>query len=137
MAHDAEHITTTASNLIQREGGFAAFVQNVGFGGIAYAIFLQAIEGINSFGELLLGPPRALGRGLILLVEVLIGGLVEVFGAGTGASVRSFANGTGALLGIFAQPVAVGIVMLSLATFIYAVNRLGITPFSFIRSFWG
>ncbi|WP_336331127.1 hypothetical protein [Haloarcula sp. CGMCC 1.2071] len=134
MAPDATTITTTASDLIQREGGFVSFIRNVGVGGVSYAIILQLIEGINSAGSLLLGPPRTLGQGLILLIETTIGGLVKTFGAGTGTTVESFANGTGALLGPLAQPASLGVAMITIAIFIFGINRLGITPLSFVRA---
>lgn len=134
MGHSATHITTKASELIEREGGLVPFIRNVGLGGIAYAFILQVIEGISSVGSLLLGPPRALGRGLIMLVDITIGGLGDVFGAGTETTVRSFTEGTASLLGPLAQPASVGVAMLSLGVFIWSINNLRITPLSFLQN---
>lgn len=130
----AMEIINQASNLIEREGGFVPFVRNAGLGGIAMAIFVEIINGIQSVGTVLLGPPRALGRGLILLVDETIFGLVDVFGAGTETTVRSFTSGTASLLGPFAQPASIGVVMISLAIFVWVINRQNITPLSFVRS---
>jgi len=127
-------ITSTVSTLIEREGGLVPFIRNVGFGGIAYAIILQIIAGVQGFGTIILGPVRALGEGLILLVDSTIGGLIDVLDAGTAATVRSFADGTAALLGPLAQPAAVGIMMLSLGVFILSVNNLPISPLSFLQN---
>lgn len=130
----ATQITRMAPQLIKEQGGFVAFIRNVGLGGVAYAIILQLIEGVQSFGTILLGPPRALGKGLIRLVDTVIGGMLQVMDAGTATTVESFLNGTAALLGPFAQPAAVGIMMMTIAVFIYSINRLNISPLSFLRS---
>lgn len=134
MSAGPREITESASDLIEEEGGLGAFIRNVGVGGIAYAFILQIIEGINSAGELLLGPPRALGRGLISLVDLTIGGLGDVFGAGTATTVRSFTEGTAAILGPLAQPASIGVVMLTLAIFLYGINNLRISPLSFLQN---
>lgn len=110
------------------------FIRNVGFGGIAYAFILQIIAGVQGFGTIILGPVRTLGEGLILLVDSTIGGLIDVLDAGTAATVQSFADGTAALLGPLAQPAAVGVMMLSLAVFMLAVNNLPISPLSFLQN---
>lgn len=134
MSPTPTEITTTVSGLIAKEGGIIAFVQNVGMGGIYYALVLEIIAGIQSFGSLVMGPPRALGRGMILLIDATLGGMVDVFGAGTATTIYSFTDGTAALLGPLAQPAAVGVVMITLFVFIYAVNRMGITPWSIYGS---
>lgn len=134
MGHNADHIMELAAQRIEAAGGFTAFIRQYGFGGVAMAFFVQIIDGIDSAGGLLLGPPRALGRGIIALIDATLGGMVDVFGAGTATTIGSFADGTGALLGIFAQPASVGIIMITLFVFMYSINRIGITPISFIRS---
>lgn len=134
MASSPEEIATGASSLIDAEGGFVPFIQNVGLGGIAYATILETIGGIQSFGTVLLGPVRALGHGLILLVDTTIGGMLDVFDAGTRTTVQSFLDGTASLLGPLAQPAAVGTMMITLAVFMYAINRLEISPLSFLQS---
>ena len=137
MSASAEDIANTASGFIEEEGGWSGFIQNTILGGIVFQIYAQVVEGISSFGDVLLAPPRALGLGLAQVVEVVFEGLGSVFGAGTEASVRSFADGTAALLGPLAQPAATGTILATLAIFIWGINRLDISPFSFIRSLRG
>lgn len=134
MGHTATHVAESAANLIEQEGGFTAFVQNVLLGGIAYQAALQVIEGIGATGYILMAPVRALGKGIVLLVSSTIGNMVAVVDAGTAATILSFTDGTARLLGPLAQPTAVGIAMLSLGVFIMAVNRLSISPLSFLQS---
>lgn len=133
MSPSPTQITTTVSSLIAKEGGIIAFVQNVGMGGIYYALVLEIIAGIQSAGGLLLGPPRALGRGMIALIDATLGGMVDVFGAGTATTIYSFRDGTASLLGPLAQPASVGVIMITLFVFIWAINRMGITPWAFVR----
>ncbi len=123
-----------AARRIDKAGGFVAFVRQYGFGGVAMALFAQIIEGIDSAGGLLLGPPRALGNGMIALIDATLGGMVDVFGAGTATTIYSFTDGTAALLGPLAQPASVGVIMITLFVFIWSVNRLSITPLSFVQS---
>jgi hypothetical protein len=137
LTHSPAHFGETASSVIEREGGWTSFIQNFIFGGLVVKLQYQAIEGIDSVGGLLLAPVRALGRGMVRLVDATIGGVVAVFGAGTEATVRSFTDGIGALLGPLAQPTSVGIGMLSVAVFIYTVNKLNISPISFLRGLRG
>ena len=137
MSASAEDIANTASGFIEEEGGWSGFIQNTILGGIVFQVYAQVVEGISSFGDVLLAPPRALGLGLAQVVEVVFEGLGEVFVAGTEASVRSFADGTAALLGPLAQPAAKGTILATLAIFIWGINRLDISPFSFIRSLRG
>lgn len=134
MTDTASHVMEEAAGYIDESGGFTAFVRDYGLGGLVMAIFMRLIEIVDSFGLLLLGPVRALGRGLIALIDGTIGGMLEVLDAGTAASVESYLNGTAALLGPLAQPAAVGTIMISMAVFIYGFNRLDIDPFIFIRS---
>lgn len=134
MAHSSEHIATRASELIESEGGFSAFVKNVILGGIVYGFGLQVIDALSDGFLLLLGPVRALGRGMILLIDSTIGNVVSVFDAGTQATVLSFTDGAAAALGPLAQPTSVGVGMLSIAVFLWSINRLEISPLSFIRS---
>ena len=123
-----------ATTLIRREGGLSLFIRNVGFGGVFYAMIVQIITIIRGSGLVIFGPIRALGRGTILLIDVTFGGLGEVFGAGTEATVRSFSTGLAQYLGILAQPVSVGVAMLSLFIFIRLINRIGISPLSIITN---
>jgi hypothetical protein len=134
MSASAESIASTASSAIEREGGFGQFLVNFLGGGIAYQIYRQTVDGIEGFGTIIFGPARALGEGLIQLVDVFIGGLGDVFGAATEATVRSFASGIGAALGPFAQPFGAGIVIVTLAIFIYSVNQLEFNPASFLSN---
>lgn len=132
-----EATINTAIRLIEREGGLIPFIRNAGIGGVSYAIITQIIAAIRNGGSVLLGPPRAIGRGVVSLIDLTFGGLGDVFGAGTETTVRSFADGTAALLGPLAQPASVGVVMLSLAIFLYAINRLSISPLSAIQNLRG
>jgi hypothetical protein len=134
MGHNPTHIMEKAADLIDESGGFSAFVQDYGIGGVVFAIFAQIITGIESAGTILLGPPRALGEGLIALVETTIGGMLSVLDAGTATTVESFLSGSAALLGPLAQPASVGVIMITLAVFIYGVNRLELSPLSFLQS---
>jgi len=134
MGHSASHTMELAARRIDKAGGFVAFVRQYGFGGVAMALFAQIIEGIDSAGGLLLGPPRALGNGMIALIDATLGGMVDVFGAGTATTIYSFTDGTAALLGPLAQPASVGVIMITLFVFIWSVNRLSITPLSFVQS---
>lgn len=130
----AKKIGSTASTLIEDEGGWGAFMQNVILGGIVFQIYAQALEGIDAVGMIVLGPVRALGRGMIMLVNSTIGNVIAVFDAGTQATILSFQSGVASLLGPLAQPTSVGIGMLSIGVFIIGVNRLNISPLSFWRS---
>lgn len=134
MGHNPQHIMELAAGMIEKEGGLTEFITNYGFGGILFALFAQIIKGIDGVGTVVLGPVRALGEGMIFLVDQTFVNLIRTFDAGTQATMLSFKEGIGAALGIFAQPVSVGIMMLSFAVFLYAINRIGITPISFIRS---
>lgn len=124
----------TASRFIDREGGWTAFLQNFILGGIVLAGQYQIIDGITSAASLILGPVRALGNGMIALVDATIGNVILVFDAGTQATVLSFTDGVARLLGPLAQPVSVGVAMLSLGVFMWMINYLEISPFSFIAS---
>lgn len=134
MAHTASHIMEEAAGFIDESGGFVAFVRDYGLGGLTMAIFIRLIEIVDSFGLLLLGPVRALGRGIIALIDTTIGGMLQVFDAGTQTTVESFLSGTASLLGPLAQPASVGTIFLTFAVMIYAFNRLDIDPFIFVRS---
>lgn len=124
----------TASTWIDREGGWTSFLQNFILGGIVLAGQEQIISGITSAASLILGPVRALGQGMIALVDATIGNVILVFDAGTQATVLSFTDGVARLLGPLAQPVSVGVAMLSLGVFMWMINYLEISPFSFIAS---
>lgn len=128
----AEQVATTASGFIEQEGGWFGFIQNVIFGGIVYQLFANVVEGIDSLGVVVTGPVRALGQGMIDLVDATIGNVIVVFDAGTQATVLSFTSGVGSFLGPLAQPTAVGIGMLSVGVFVIAVSRLPISPLAFI-----
>lgn len=132
MAHTAQHTAKSAMDLIEEAGGFAAFLRDYGVGGIFNALILTIISGIQSAGGLLLGPPRALGKGVILMIDMIFEGIGAVLGAGTQATVQSFTDGLAQWLGILAQPASVGVVLLSFWVFMYGINRIGITPWSFI-----
>lgn len=124
----------TASEYIDREGGWTAFLRNFILGGIVLSGQYEVIDGIQSTGGLILGPVRALGNGMIALVDATIGNVIAVFDAGTQATVLSFTDGVAALLGPLAQPVSVGVAMISLGVFMWMINYLEISPFSFIAS---
>ena len=124
----------TASRVIDQEGGWSGFVQNFLLGGVFLKIQYQVIEGIDSFGGLLLAPVTALGQGMVMLGGAQVGRAVAVLDAGTAATVESFTNGVASLLGPLAQPTAVGVAMISVAVFILAVNRLNISPLSFLQA---
>lgn len=133
MSSSATETSKTAASLIA-EYGWDGFVQDVLIGGVLFVLQHQVIQAIQSTGGLLLGPVRALGNGMILLVESTIGNVILVFDAGTQASVMWFVDGVGRILGPLAQPAAVGTGMLSVGVFILAVNRLNISPLSFLQS---
>jgi len=134
---DAESTASTAARLIDEAGGWQAFIQDNILGAIVLQLLAQVLDGINSFGDVLLGPPRALGVGLTELVGALFDGFIGVFDAGTQATIRSFTDGVLAFLGPLAQPTAVGTILLSFAVFLWGVNRLDISPLSFVRSIRG
>lgn len=129
----ANETATEAASLVQKYG-FVGFVQNVILGGITYQIGLRIIEGIDGLGSIVFGIPTAIGLGMIGLIEAFFSGLGDTFGASTETAVRSFAHGTASLLGPFAQPFAVGMIMLSVGVFIWSLNRLSISPLSAIQS---
>jgi len=137
MSANAESVANTATDFISEEGGWAAFIQNVIFGGLVYNLYSNLIEAQNSLGTVVLGPVRALGQGMILLVNSTIGNVIVVFDAGTQATVLSFTDGVAGLLGPLAQPFSVGIGMLSVGVFIITVNRLEISPWAFIQGLRG
>ncbi len=134
MTHNPSHFGDTASNVIDREGGWTGFLQNWVLGGILVKFQYQAIKGVDSFGGLLLAPVRALGQGMVMLVNATIGNVIAVFDAGTQATVLSFTEGVARLLGPLAQPLSVGVGMLSVGIFIFLINRLNISPLSFLQS---
>ena len=125
--------------LINQAGGFGAFVRDYGLGGILNAIFLAIIGGVSDFGDITFGIPAAIGQGMIDLINVLFEGLGQVLGAGAEQTVRGFAEGIFSLplISVFAQPAALGVVMLSVAVFFYSLNRLNISPLSAIQSVRG
>lgn len=133
MSTNAEQVANTATGFIEQEGGWTGFIQNVIFGGLVYQLYSNGVEAIDAGGVILLGPVRALGRGMIMLVESSIGNVIRVFDAGTQATVLSFTDGVAGLLGPFAQPLSVGIGMLSIGVFIITVNRLEISPWAFLQ----
>lgn len=133
MGHTAQHVMNAAAKNVEDAGGIVAFTRQYGLGGILSAIFAQIILGVQAGGILLTGPVRALGNGLIGLIDLFFVGLGEVFGAGTETAVRSFATGLASILGPFAQPAAAGTIMLTLTVFIWSINRIGINPLSFLR----
>jgi len=133
MSASPRTLVREAGGLVREQGGLVPFVRRYGFGGIAYALILTIVDGINSAGGLLLGPPRALGQGLILLIDTTIGGLLTVFDAGTRTSAQSFIDGTASLLGPLAQPTALGVGMITIGVFMWSINRIGFTPLSFVR----
>lgn len=137
VTHEPSHFGDTATGVISDEGGWTGFVQNWILGGILVKLQFQAIEGIDSFGGLLLAPVSAFGEGMVLLVSSTIGGVVSVMDAGTQATVLSFTDGVARMLGPLAQPTSVGVGMLSVAVFIYVVNKLKISPLSFLRGMRG
>lgn len=133
MGHNPTHIMNEAVRLIRKRGGFVPFIRDAGLGGVAFALFAQIITAIDGFGTVAVGVPKAFGLGFIMLIEVFFQGLADVFGAGTAASVRSFTDGVAALLGPFAQPAAAGTILMTLAVFVWVINRQSITPLAFIR----
>lgn len=136
MTDTAAHTSEQAAGYIA-DVGFLGFVKNYVYGGIVYSLGLEANEGIRSAGDLILGPIRALGRGVIGLVDGTFAQMLRVTDAGTAATVQSFTDGAAAALGPLAQPFSVGVAMLSLFVFITAVNRIGFSPWSFVRSMRG
>lgn len=122
-----------AASLVDQYG-FVGFIRQVILGGIIYQIGLRIIEGFDGLGAIVFGIPTAIGYGMIGLIEAIFGGLEAMFGASTATAVRSFAEGTASLLGPFAQPFAVGMIMLSVGVFIWSLNRLSISPLTAIQS---
>jgi len=135
-ASDDESLRTalTASSLIDREGGLIPFIRNVGFGGISFAIILQIIDAIQGAGTVVIGIPRAIGLGMIYLIEVFFRTSGSVLGAGAERTIRSFATGLASLLGPLGQPAAVGIVMISIGLLIWGLNRVSISPLTAIQN---
>jgi len=135
----AQETAETAMDVINEAGGFGAFVRDYGLGGILNAFFLAIIGGISDFGDITFGIPAAIGQGMIDLIDELFDGLGDVLGAGAEQTVRGFAEGLFSLplVSILAQPAALGVVMLSVAVFFYALNRLNISPLSAIQSVRG
>jgi len=115
------------------EYGWSGFIQNVILGGIVLGTQIEVLEGIDSAGDLLLAPVRALGSGFTRLVSATIGNVISVFDAGTQATVLSFTDGMARALGPLAQPTAVGVGMLSIGVFVWSINRLEISPWSFVQ----
>ena len=132
MAQSAQDIANLAVEKIDELGGLTAFIRDWGIGGVWAAFFLNLIDTVRSFGTLILGPPRALGRGAIALIDAVFDGLIGVFDASTAATVESFATGLASLLGPFAQPAGVGVIMLSFTVFLISLDRLELNPILFI-----
>lgn len=131
-ARDPEDTATRASQLIDQEGGLTNFLENVGVGGISFALILSAIDAIDAAGELLLAPWRALAEGIVSLVGGTLGSAVDIVDAGGSTAVGSFTDGLAAILGPFAFPAAVLIVMLSVYLFIQAALNIELSPRVFL-----
>jgi hypothetical protein len=131
-ARDPEDTATRASQLIDQEGGLSNFLQNVGVGGISFALILSAIDAIDAAGELLLAPWRALAEGIVSLVGGTLGSAVDIVDAGGSTAVDSFTDGLAAILGPFAFPAAVLIVMVSVYLFIQAALNIELSPRVFL-----
>jgi hypothetical protein len=131
-ARDPEDTATRASQLIDQEGGLSDFLQNVGVGGISFAIILSVIDAIDAAGELLLAPWRALAGGIVDLVGGTLGSAVDIVEAGGSTAVDSFVNGLAAILGPFAFPASVLIVMIAIYLFVQAALRIELSPRVFI-----
>lgn len=123
-----------AASAIRTQGGWGSFMQNFILGGIVLKLQYEGIEAIDSFGGLLLAPVTALGEGMVYLVDSTVNNVVRVFDAGTQATILSFTDGVASLLGPLAQPTSVGVGMLSVGVFIMSVNRLNISPLSFLQN---
>lgn len=134
MAMSPSSIVDEAPKLIEREGGFAAFIQNVGLGGVAYALILEVISAIQSGGSLLLAGPRALARGLENLIDSTIGGSLAILNAGSENAAWSLLEGTASLLGVGTWPLAIVVVMSGIFVFMWFVNKIEFSPLSFIQS---
>ena len=135
MTHTPDHVVTRASDLIDREGGLGAFMTNIGFGGVFYAITLFLVALVQGIQLVVVGPIKALGRGTIILVEdVFLPGLGAVFGAGTEESVSWFLDGFGSILGPLAQPTSVGVFMSSMFVFAWVAQRTPWSPWVFVTN---
>lgn len=130
----AWEIINTAPKLIEREGGFAAFVQNVGLGGVTFALILEIIGAIQTGGSLLLAGPRALATGIRELIESTIGGSLLILDAGAQNAATSMLEGVARLLGVGTWPLAIAVVMVGMFTFMWFVNRIDFSPLSFIQN---
>lgn len=121
-----------ATRLIEEEGSFSAFVRDAGAGGIFFALVAQIIQAIQGAGSLTLAPLRALGYGVVLMIQAGFEGIAAVLGAGSAATVESFSSGIGSLLGPLAQPASVGVVAITFIGLVIAFRRAGINPLVFV-----
>lgn len=134
MGHTADHVVTTASDLVESEGGLQNFFANVGVGGIGYSIILLVVTLVRGVEVLLVGPVVALGEGTIMLVSAMFDGFVDVMDAGTASAVQSLTDGFVAWLGPLTQPVAVGTFMSSIFVFVWFAQRIEWSPWVFVTS---
>jgi len=130
----AESIAERGAQLVQESGGLTAFIRDYGIGGILFAIFINVIGIIDSAGDLLLAPFRALAAGLVALVDGTLGSAVDVIVAGSEQTVEALGQGATELIGPFAFPLAVAIAMLGVFAFVFFVARLEFSPFIFLRN---
>lgn len=130
---DGGALAKEAAGLVDSAGGLAPFIEKYGFGGVAWAFFIRIISAIDGAGTIIVGIPKAVGEGMILLIDELFVGFVLVYMAGSEQAAQSFSTGVASYLGPLAQPAAVGTVTISIFVFWYLLQNVGWNP----AAIWG
>lgn len=137
MADDTlagEDVLESAIDQYNESGSLQQFVEEAGVAGILYAVFLQIINAINTAGETIMAPWRALASGLGSLVSTVFGAPLSIIGAGGETAASSFTEGLAAWLGPLAFPAAIASFMLGVYVFMWFAGRIGFSPLQFVRN---
>lgn len=127
---DSEALTIIdeAVRRIEEEGGFAEFIQNAGFGGIALAFFINIIEGINSFGGAVMAIVLAPVEGAVSILDATFGGFIDMIEASTGFAVESLWSGSATVLGPFQPLLVIVIIMIGVWLILEFLERINFSP---------
>jgi len=129
---DPSSIISQSSDLISSQG-FGGFMKNSVLGGIILAGTFQIIGLIQSAGSTIMAPFRAFGEGIATFIEATFGGPPMILDAGAATAIDSIRRGLVAELGIFAYPVSMVAVMLTLYVFAEGLERIDLSPWNFLR----
>jgi len=119
--------TAAAAAAIVESQGLVGLVEQYGIGGIVYALSLEIIGGIQSFGTTITAPFRAFGSGLSDLVSAVIP--VRIVNAAADFTAFSITRGEWAIFGPATFAVGVGATMAGLWVFTEMIRRADVSVF--------